>query len=97
VGWWVSSLSQVQIEPSLLMVFFSGAVAITAMILPGISGSFILAEKVMPWHLPVSELLLSLLSLGAAVALVFGVHAVGEKLGKKTPVAPSSTSSGDHS
>jgi len=181
VGWWVSSLSQVQIEPSLLMVFFSGAVAITAMILPGISGSFILlllgmysvlitavderqwpvlsvfiagavigllgfshflkwllaryhsqtllflcglmlgslrkiwpwekgqetapavmhglaqAEKVMPWHLPVSELLPSLLSLGAAVALVFGVHAVGEKLGKKTPVAPSSTSSGDHS
>jgi putative membrane protein len=42
LGWWISGLTQVQIAPSLLMVFFSGMLAITAMILPGISGSFIL-------------------------------------------------------
>lgn len=38
----ITSLSPASIEPSYLMVFLSGMIAICAMILPGISGSFIL-------------------------------------------------------
>ncbi len=167
VGWWISALTQVQVNPSLGMVFFSGMLAITAMILPGISGSFILlllgmysvliaavderqwlvlavfiagaaigllgfshflkwllaryhsqtllflcglmlgslrkiwpwetrletgslvahsmavAEKIMPWQVPTADLLYSLLSLFAAIGLVFAVHAMGQKLAKK--------------
>lgn len=39
---WVTRLSAGQAEPTLLTFFWSGALAICAMILPGISGSFIL-------------------------------------------------------
>ncbi len=42
LGWWISDLTQGQVDASWLMVFFSGMLAIMAMILPGISGSFIL-------------------------------------------------------
>lgn len=42
VGYGVTSLIPVQTPQTLLMVFFSGCIAICAMILPGISGSFIL-------------------------------------------------------
>lgn len=38
----ISSLPPLTTEPSLLYIFFAGAIAICAMVLPGISGSFIL-------------------------------------------------------
>lgn len=41
-AWWVTTLSVGQVDPSALSFFAAGAVAICAMILPGISGSFIL-------------------------------------------------------
>ncbi|QDV71613.1 hypothetical protein Poly24_53520 [Rosistilla carotiformis] len=42
VGYVISSLSPLAGEPGYLYLFFSGVIAITAMILPGISGSFVL-------------------------------------------------------
>lgn len=41
-AWWITTLSVGQLDPSALAFFAAGAVAICAMILPGISGSFIL-------------------------------------------------------
>lgn len=41
-AWWITTLSVGQLNPSALAFFAAGAVAICAMILPGISGSFIL-------------------------------------------------------
>jgi putative membrane protein len=41
-AWWVTTLSATQIDPGALVFFFSGALAICAMILPGLSGSFVL-------------------------------------------------------
>lgn len=41
-SWWVTTLSAGQVNPGAMMFFLSGAVAICAMILPGLSGSFIL-------------------------------------------------------
>ncbi|MGK0525434.1 MAG: putative membrane protein [Pseudomonadales bacterium] len=41
-AWWITTLSVGQLNPSALTFFCAGAVAICAMILPGISGSFIL-------------------------------------------------------
>jgi putative membrane protein len=42
LGYYFSQMSSVNVEPSLLTIFLSGYIAICAMILPGISGSFIL-------------------------------------------------------
>lgn len=42
VAWWITTLSAGQLAPSALAFFGAGALAICAMILPGISGSFIL-------------------------------------------------------
>jgi len=42
VAWWITTLSGGQVDPSGLAFFGAGALAICAMILPGISGSFIL-------------------------------------------------------
>ncbi|HET8801657.1 MAG TPA: DUF368 domain-containing protein [Marinobacter sp.] len=41
-AWWITTLSGGQVSPSALVFLGSGALAICAMILPGISGSFIL-------------------------------------------------------
>lgn len=41
-AWWVTTLSAGQVNPGALVFFLSGALAICAMILPGLSGSFIL-------------------------------------------------------
>ncbi|MBQ0831151.1 MAG: DUF368 domain-containing protein [Marinobacter sp.] len=41
-AWWITTLSVGQLDPSAPAFFAAGAVAICAMILPGISGSFIL-------------------------------------------------------
>jgi putative membrane protein len=42
VAWWVTTLSASAVAPSGIAFFWAGALAICAMILPGISGSFIL-------------------------------------------------------
>lgn len=42
IGWWIVNLVPTQTPETNIFVFFSGALAICAMILPGISGSFIL-------------------------------------------------------
>lgn len=42
VAWWITTLSAGQVDPAGLAFFGAGAIAICAMILPGISGSFIL-------------------------------------------------------
>lgn len=42
LAWWITTLSGGQLSPSALAFFGAGALAICAMILPGISGSFIL-------------------------------------------------------
>lgn len=42
IAWWITTLSAGQVAPSALAFFGAGALAICAMILPGISGSFIL-------------------------------------------------------
>ncbi|MBW0149506.1 DUF368 domain-containing protein [Marinobacter sp. CAU 1620] len=42
VAWWITTLPAGQLAPSALAFFGAGALAICAMILPGISGSFIL-------------------------------------------------------
>ncbi len=42
IAWWITTLSAGQVSPSALAFFGAGALAICAMILPGISGSFIL-------------------------------------------------------
>lgn len=42
IAWWITTLSASQVSPSALAFFGAGALAICAMILPGISGSFIL-------------------------------------------------------
>lgn len=41
-AWWITVLAPVHLEETSLTLFLAGAVAICAMILPGISGSFIL-------------------------------------------------------
>lgn len=50
-AWWITSLPAMAAEPSALMFLFAGAIAICAMILPGISGSFILV--IMGMYVPV--------------------------------------------
>lgn len=52
-AWWVTSLSPVDTTPTAWVLFGSGAIAICAMILPGISGSFILV--VLGMYAPVLE------------------------------------------
>ncbi len=42
IAYWITSLAPEQHHPSLIFVFISGAIASMAMILPGISGSYIL-------------------------------------------------------
>jgi putative membrane protein len=52
-AWWVTTLTSVPLQPSGLMFFGAGALAICAMILPGISGSFILV--ILGMYAPVLE------------------------------------------
>lgn len=49
-AFWLTGLVPVVADPTYLYVFFSGAVAICAMILPGISGAFILLILGMYYH-----------------------------------------------
>ena len=50
-AYFVTGMTPTILEPSLVMVFISGAIAICAMILPGISGSFILLTMGMYGHI----------------------------------------------
>lgn len=74
-AWWVSTLSGGQVSPSGMVFFGAGALAICAMILPGISGSFILV--IIGMYAPVLEaidnrdvLVLLLFSGGCLVGLL---------------------------
>ncbi len=42
IAWWITTLTAGQVEPNAWVFFWSGAIAICAMILPGLSGSFVL-------------------------------------------------------
>lgn len=53
LAWWITTLSSGQLTPSALAFFGAGALAICAMILPGISGSFILV--IIGMYAPVLE------------------------------------------
>jgi putative membrane protein len=41
-AWWLTTLAETSVQPSLSYLFFCGMIAICAMILPGISGAYIL-------------------------------------------------------
>lgn len=64
--WWITTLSAGQLDPSALAFFAAGAVAICAMILPGISGSFILV--IIGMYAPVLE---AIKSFDIAILLLF--------------------------
>lgn len=53
VAWWITTLSASEVSPSAMAFFGAGALAICAMILPGISGSFILV--IIGMYAPVLE------------------------------------------
>lgn len=74
-AWWVSGLSGTQLSPSALWFLGAGALAICAMILPGISGSFILV--ILGMYAPVLAAIktpelasLGLFSLGCLIGLL---------------------------
>lgn len=71
-AWWITTLSVGQLNPSALNFFAAGAVAICAMILPGISGSFILviAGMYAPVLAAIKSFDIALLSLFMAGCLV---------------------------
>ncbi len=51
IAWQISGMTPTEVEATPLIIFFSGALAICAMILPGISGSFILLMLGMYGHI----------------------------------------------
>ena len=71
-AWWVTTLSAGQVSPGAMVFFLSGALAICAMILPGLSGSFILLILGMygPVLAAVRELDLALIGLFMAGCLI---------------------------
>lgn len=72
-AWWVSGLAGMPVQPSLLMFLGAGALAICAMILPGISGSFILV--IMGMYAPVLD------AVREPDLAILGVFAIGCVLG----------------
>lgn len=75
----VTMLTGVQTTPTLVFVFFSGAIAICAMILPGISGSFILLLLGMYQHIidavhNFNGLVLGIFALGCISGLISFTH-----------------------
>ena len=71
IAWQISGMSPNEIEATPLIIFFSGALAICAMILPGISGSFILLMLGMYSHI-----LGAIKGLDIAVLSLFGAGCV---------------------
>ncbi|MGM0769507.1 MAG: DUF368 domain-containing protein [Pseudomonadota bacterium] len=70
-AWWVSTLPAGQVNPSGLVFLGAGALAICAMILPGISGSFILV--ILGMYAPVLE---AIRNLEAGLLLLFALGCV---------------------
>ena len=75
VAYIITDLPPAALEPSYSMVFFSGAIAICAMILPGISGSFILLTMGMYSHIigaikDLDLLVITIFSAGNAVGIL---------------------------
>ncbi|MBU2964879.1 DUF368 domain-containing protein [Amphritea sp. 2_MG-2023] len=75
IAYLITSLAPVSVEPTAMMVFISGAIAICAMILPGISGSFILLLLGMYAHILTAVKgadiqLISLFMLGCVVGIM---------------------------
>lgn len=68
-SWWITTLSGSPLSPSMPVFFGAGALAICAMILPGISGSFILV--ILGMYVPVLDAIRSL------DLAILGVFAVG--------------------
>lgn len=66
IAWWITTLSASEVSPSALAFFGAGALAICAMILPGISGSFILV--IIGMYAPV---LAAIKSLEVGILLLF--------------------------
>jgi len=66
-AWWVTTLPASQLEPSSIVFFGAGALAICAMILPGISGSFILV--ILGMYVPVLD---AIRALDIGTLLIFG-------------------------
>ncbi|NRB41097.1 MAG: DUF368 domain-containing protein [Pseudomonadales bacterium] len=66
VAFWITSTQPAEVEATNVKIFFAGAIAICAMILPGISGSFILLLLGL-----YSVILTAVKSLDVAVVLVF--------------------------
>ena len=66
IAFYITELSPVQVEPTLLNIFLSGAIAICAMVLPGLSGSFILVMLG-----TYSFILLAIKNLDLTVLLIF--------------------------
>lgn len=86
-AWWVTTLSAGQVNPGATAFFLSGALAICAMILPGLSGSFILLMLGMygPVLTAVRELDLALVGLfmaGCALGLLSFARLLGLALRK---------------
>lgn len=86
-AWWVTTLSAGQVNAGALVFFLSGALAICAMILPGLSGSFILLILGMygPVLTAVRELDLALIGLfmsGCLVGLLSFARLLGMALRK---------------
>ena len=72
LAFWITTISPAESSTSLLFVFLSGSIAICAMILPGISGSFILVllGKYQYILAAVTELKISVLAVFTAGAIV---------------------------
>ncbi|MDX1552740.1 MAG: DUF368 domain-containing protein [Marinobacter sp.] len=68
-AWWVSTLPASELAPSPMIFFGAGALAICAMILPGISGSFILV--ILGMYVPVLDAIRAL-DLGTLVIFASG-------------------------
>ncbi|WP_350310651.1 DUF368 domain-containing protein [Marinobacter sp. SS13-12] len=68
-AWWVTTLPASQLDPSAMVFFGAGALAICAMILPGISGSFILV--ILGMYVPVLDAIRAL-DLGTLLIFVGG-------------------------
>lgn len=87
VAWLVTSGHPMDVDPGYLMLFFSGALAICAMILPGISGSFILL--LLGVYAPVLAAIkgldvatIAVFCAGCAVGLLSFVHILSYLLGR---------------
>ena len=72
IAYVVSILTPASLEPAMVTLFFAGAIAICAMILPGISGSFILL--IMGLYGPIID---AIKSLNFSVLIVFGLGCIG--------------------